>query len=1028
MIGVYELLPPGGLDQSIVLAVLIGVWVTLLFTETLGWVFVGLVVPGYLAAVLVVQPGTAAVIVGEALATFWLARALAHGLAHTRVWQPFFGRDRFFLIVVASVIIRQHDQLWLLPALSRFAEAQLGAPLPPVREFYSIGLVLVPLTANLLWKPGALRGMAQLAVVTGLTYLALAFVLLAYTNLSLSSFELLYEDTAVDFLGNAKSYILLLTTAAVAARFNLRYGWDFGGILLPALLGLLWFTPFELALTLAEALLLWAVVGALLRWTPLRRLNLEGPRKVALVFTVSVALKWLLSLAVDASLVGVRPRDLFGFGYLLSSLLAMRMLQRKSARAVLLPTLATALAGWLLGSALGFGFGLVAPVPALAPGGPQATSQRLLRSPLGALALARVQAEMAPAEGPSRAPGLRVAHAQAWAALAAWTEAPSPARGRVAELAALAVDLRVVPLRGDDGPRASFAVLGVERGFAGGQGLAVLWPGATGVVISVPGPVGEAPAAEAAAVLARAIDARAVLVPARDLLPGMTDDRHAGALARLAPAGHLELRADEAVLPGAPVLHVEREPPARLDLRVVGWSPQLEWSAPPRVSGGSWGGEQRVVLRVHPYDLRALLARDAAPRRVAPALLPWLGERERGPSLRPLAAAAPPSPAELVFLERRVAGPLVAGAQGDALKVAGRMAGLVDHALWDLERCGAGPCRALVEARWPSAAGWGLLVVGGGDSGLVIEAPQAAGEPGSGRLAAELFAASAGRALVIGGGGVGLGAYAPIQALHQAAVAVPPTLVLQIRGLAARPGAALVIGLGRPAQGLALPPVLADMLAADGALGWVPAWRLADGSPELAALAGAGNPQLEFAAALAGAPAAVLWFPPALRRVHAPPDACAELTRLAAIGLAGSGCAPVDELATRARAVPGDGTLAADAPVPGDMFVAPALDFAGALARVERYAEGGDLHLLRGVLAAGHRLRAGLGATTGRGFIVVEAGAAGADPGRDAAPLRALVWLGPALGGRAAAGDEAAARRLLWQRARTLTIAAEGSP
>ena len=42
MIGVYELLPPGGLDQSIVLAVLVGVWVTLLFTETRGWVFVGL--------------------------------------------------------------------------------------------------------------------------------------------------------------------------------------------------------------------------------------------------------------------------------------------------------------------------------------------------------------------------------------------------------------------------------------------------------------------------------------------------------------------------------------------------------------------------------------------------------------------------------------------------------------------------------------------------------------------------------------------------------------------------------------------------------------------------------------------------------------------------------------------------------------------------------------------------------------------------------------------------------------------------
>ena len=270
-------------------------------------------------------------IVAEALLTYLIARGLAYGLAPTRVWAPFFGRDRFFLIVLASVLVRQHDQLWLLPWLSTWLEGQLGTALPPVREFYSIGLVLVPLTANLLWKPGPVRGLVQLGVITGLTYLVLAYVLMPWTNLSMSSFELLYEDTAVDFLGNAKSYILLLTTAAVAARFNLRYGWDFGGILLPALLGLLWFTPFELALTLAEALLLWAVVGALLRWTPLRRLNLEGPRKVALVFTLAVALKWLLSLAVGQRLPGIRARDLFGFGYLLSSLLALRMLPARPA-------------------------------------------------------------------------------------------------------------------------------------------------------------------------------------------------------------------------------------------------------------------------------------------------------------------------------------------------------------------------------------------------------------------------------------------------------------------------------------------------------------------------------------------------------------------------------------------------------------------------------------------------------------------------------------------------------------------------
>ena len=419
MNSVYQLLPPGGLDQSIVLAVLVGVWIALLFTETLGWVFVGLVVPGYLASVLVVQPTTAAVIVAEAVLTYLVARALAYGLTPTGVWAPFFGRDRFFLIVVASVLVRQYDQLWLLPALSSWLEDQFELALPPVREFYSIGLVLVPLTANLLWKPGLVRGLKQLTVVTGLTYLVLSGVLLEYTNLSLSSFELLYEDTALDFLGNAKSYVLLLTTAAVAARFNLRYGWDFGGILVPALLGLLWFTPTELAITIAEALLLWVATLGVLRFTPLGRWNLEGPRKIALVFTLSVVLKWLLSLGVADRLVGVRPRDLFGFGYLLSSLLALRMLQRKSARKVLLPTLATALAGWALGSLLGFGLDLAAPLTAESPAGPQVASQRLLRSPLGALALARVQAELAPVDPPALPSTSRVAHADA----AAWHRA-----------------------------------------------------------------------------------------------------------------------------------------------------------------------------------------------------------------------------------------------------------------------------------------------------------------------------------------------------------------------------------------------------------------------------------------------------------------------------------------------------------------------------------------------------------------------------------------------------------------------------
>lgn len=993
MSGVHEVFPPGGLDQSIVLAVLLGVWVTLLFTETLGWVFVGLVVPGYLASVLVVQPTTAAIIVVEALATYWLARGLAYALAPTQAWTPFFGRDRFFVIVVASVLVRQHNQLWVLPGLSIWLEGQMGISLPPVREFYSIGLVLVPLTANLMWKPGAVRGLVQLAVVTGLTYAGLTFVLLPTTNLSLSSFELLYEDTAVDFLGNAKAYILMLTTAALAARFNLKYGWDFGGILIPALLGLLWFTPRELAVTLIESCVLWAAATVLLKYTPLRRRNLEGPRKVALVFTLAVVLKWLLSLAVGQRLPGIRARDLFGFGYLLSSLLALRMLSKGSARKILLPALTTALAGWGLGSVIGFGLDVVAPVSTAPPGGPRAESLRLLRTPLGAMALARVQAELAPPDPPPVLPAQRVADAEAWAALAAWSV--DPGLEEAARMAAARADL-VVARTGPDalhgpagaGADAVFVVVAAERGVATGAPVALIRPGARGPVLAVPWPVREAPAAEGAALLATVLGARAVVVSGRD----GGDEAFATALANLAPGTYVELQASADVPRDRPAVHVEKELPAELDVRGLG-TPRLEWSAPPAVSGAPWGSAARVVLRLHPGDMTAALALGAPPLRKVESLLPWLGERERGPAVRPWISSAPPSPAELVFLERRVARPLLAldGSQGtgEALAVAARMAGLVDHVLWDIRACGATGCLAAAEADRTLGAGWATLVTRAEGSG-VVEAPHPREEPGTARLAAELWVAGQGRVLIVGGGG---GAYSSLQAMHQAAMAGGGPVV-QVRGLG-REEDALVIGLGQAAlDPRPLPSAIGAMLAPGGTLAWAPRWKLADGSAELGPLSGAGNPQIEFATGMAGQSAAVLWFPPRLRAAYEPHDPCPALVRIAALGV-GAGCGLRDELAALAfGAGPKDRSEAM---------------FDEALARVERFAESGDLHLLRGLLADGWWLDAGLGRATGRGFVALRGG-----------PWRGLVWLGPANPGRTTV---TAAKDGLWVRGRSVVLA-----
>jgi hypothetical protein len=439
-----------------------------------------------------------------------------------------------------------------------------------------------------------------------------------------------------------------------------------------------------------------------------------------------------------------------------------------------------------------------------------------------------------------------------------------------------------------------------------------------------------------------------------------------------------------------------------------------------------------VVLRIHPDDVATALALGAPAIRREEALLPWLARRERGPAVRPLAVSAPPSAAELVFLERRVARPIAAAprlpASDTSLAVAARMAGLVDHELWDIRTCGATPCLALAEANRPADTGWATLVARPGD-GAVIEAPHPREEPGTGRLAAELWAAGEGRALIVGGGG---GAYAPLQAIHQAVLPEGgPVVQVRGRGEVGSGGSAegeeeLVIGLGQVAlDPRPLPAALGWMLAPGGPLAWVPAWRLADGSAALAPLSGAGNAQLEFATGLAGETAAVLWFPARLRAGYAPHDPCPALVRAAAGGV-GEGCALRDEAAALGLGdVPKDRVEGA-----GERSEA---EFLTALGWVERFAEDGDLHVLRAAATAGWRLDAGVGRATGRGFVAVRGG-----------QWHALVWLGPVgSGANGAAGPAAdggvtrdgrvrAARTAeavwdaLWVRGRSVVVGGEG--
>jgi hypothetical protein len=354
---------PQGLEGTLVIPIFVGLLIMAALTESLGWDFVGVVVPGYLASVCLSQPVVAGIVVVEAALSWALAVLLDRGLCAARVSHPVFGRDRFFLVLVGSVVVRIAMEGFILPA----AVARWGAQWAPLQahrhELFGIGLVLVPLCANRLWSSGPGRGLFQLVVQTALVVAVLRVVLLPFTNFSLAGFDPSYDPLALAFLTSPRAQMALLTTAAVASWCNRRYGWDFHGILVPALLGLAVLSPIKLVATVVEAILIMSISRALLTLPRLRRVNVEGARKVVLCFAVGVAFKMVVARTALAHLPGYRPADLLGFGYMLPSLLAERIWRSQSVILVLLPTLQTAVAGFVVTTVAAVGLAIAAPAP-----------------------------------------------------------------------------------------------------------------------------------------------------------------------------------------------------------------------------------------------------------------------------------------------------------------------------------------------------------------------------------------------------------------------------------------------------------------------------------------------------------------------------------------------------------------------------------------------------------------------------------------------------------------------------------------
>ena len=357
----FSIFPERVLDSSIHTALLVGIVVTWLATETLGWVFAGFVVSGYVAALAIAHPLSAVATIIETILTYGAVWVVAIGARRLGLWQRAFGRERFLLFLIASVPVRLLVEGLAAPHVEGLLRPLVDSPQWVSGQFFSIGIILVPLWANAFWKLGLARGLLQTGTTTAITYLALQYFLIPLTNFKLGRFELTFENLALDFLAMPKVYIVLLITAVVATRNTRKYGWDFNGILVPSLLAIILFTPEKAVVTLAEAVLLVWVYRGLLRIPAIGRLNLEGPRRLVSMYALAYMLKWIIAWCSVRWFPGIFVSDLFGFGYLLTSLIAVKCVEQRDAPKVIVRLGVTAVQGFVLGIGISMALTLLVP-------------------------------------------------------------------------------------------------------------------------------------------------------------------------------------------------------------------------------------------------------------------------------------------------------------------------------------------------------------------------------------------------------------------------------------------------------------------------------------------------------------------------------------------------------------------------------------------------------------------------------------------------------------------------------------------
>ena len=185
-------------------------------------------------------------------------------------------------LVLASIAVRLSMDGFVLPEFADWLEQNFDRRFDWKDNLQSFGLVIISLMANQFWKPGLARGLAAAIVTISITWFIVRFGLMELTNFRMSGVSYLYEGLASSILASPKAYIIITLTALIARHMNVKYGWDFSGILIPALIALQWYQPTKIITSFAEAIVIYSAAQLILKMPFMANVTLEGGRKLLL--------------------------------------------------------------------------------------------------------------------------------------------------------------------------------------------------------------------------------------------------------------------------------------------------------------------------------------------------------------------------------------------------------------------------------------------------------------------------------------------------------------------------------------------------------------------------------------------------------------------------------------------------------------------------------------------------------------------------------------------------------------------------